>query len=583
MSPNTFTGRPLVTGTATGQLLVTQTPLSFWGGVDPETGRVIDQHHPLNGQSVAGRILAMPAGRGSCSGSGVMLELMLNRVAPAALVFCEPEEILTLGVIVADEMFEQCLPVLQISQQDFAALTANEAARVANGQLFINPEAPKLESAKVEAEPTDTQNQYNPALSLSSTDQAMLAGAHGRATQTALRILLRMAIVQRAKALIDITQTHIDACIYNGPSSLLFAQRLLDWGAAVRVPTTLNAISVDQRQWRVLGVESGIGEPASQLGDVYMAMGAAESYTCAPYQLGSAPAQGEDIGWAESNAVVYANSVIGARTQKYADFMDVCMALTGRAPASGAHVGSERTAMLEIAVEAPINTDDSFWPLLGLRIGELAAHRIPMATGLAHLAPTEDDLKAFSAAFATTSSAPMFHLQGVTPEADAEAQRIAQTAPELPQLSVTPNDLIETRRNITTARDEAIDLICLGNPHFSFTECGTLAMLCRSKTKRENISLIVTLSRAVHQRALQAGLIDTLTAFGVQFIQDTCWCMLGKPIVPVSGHAVMTNSGKFAHYAPGLINRPVYFGSLSECVEAACVATSDDSASHHSA
>ena len=114
----------------------------------------------------------------------------------------------------------------------------------------------------------------------------------------------------------------------------------------MRVPTTLNAISVDYRRWRELGVPQATGERAAALADAYLALGATPSFTCAPYLLESAPAAGEHVGWGESNAVVYANSVLGARTQKYADFLDACVALTGRAPAAGAHLDDGRRATL---------------------------------------------------------------------------------------------------------------------------------------------------------------------------------------------------------------------------------------------
>lgn len=561
MKRATYIGRSLVPGFAHGQLLLTQTPLSFWGGVDPKTGVVIDEHHPLKGECLAGRVLALPASRGSCSGSGVMLELMLNGMAPAGLVCCEAEEILTLGAIIADEMFEQSLPVLQITQIEFKSLSNDQPVSIQGQQLVVHED--ELPVAMRVTPPADEENPVAP-IHLTPNDRSMLSGQAGRATQLAMQVLLRMAEIQRAEALIDVTQVHIDACIYSGPSSLLFAQKLLEWGAGVRVPTTLNAISVDQQQWRALGVMPSLGLPASELADTYMAMGASESFTCAPYQLESAPSRGEDIGWAESNAVVYANSVIGARTQKYADFLDVCIALTGRAPSAGAHLSGARRASLIIDVEAAPKIDETFWPLLGLHVGELAAHHVPMVCGVGHLAPTDDDLKAFSAAFATTSSAAMFHLQGITPEAALDSTPNAQ------RLKVASHELLAVRERINTASTEAIDLICLGNPHFSAAECAKLAQLCEGRSKREDIEVLVTLSRYVYGKALAAGHITALEHFGVRFIRDTCWCMLGTPIVPDSKYAVMTNSGKFAHYAPGLINRPVYFGSLAECVDAVC-------------
>src|SRR5690606_9047296 len=174
-----------------------------------------------------------------------------------------------------------------------------------------------------------------------------------------------------------------------------FARRLVEWGARVRVPTTLNAISVDRRRWRAQGVDAAFGVPAAALADAYLAMGARPSFTCAPYLLDSAPAFGEQIGWAESNAVVYANSVIGARTMKYPDFLDICIALTGRAPRAGCHLDSGRRAALALDVELPEGADDAFWPLLGYACGARSGDAIPLIVGLERSAPAPDDLKAF--------------------------------------------------------------------------------------------------------------------------------------------------------------------------------------------
>src|SRR5262249_11488158 len=139
-----------------------------------------------------------------------------------------------------------------------------------------------------------------------------------------------------------------DGCIYTGPASLRFARRLCDWGGQVKVPTSLNSISVDQRRWKKLGIDPAAGQPASDLADAYVELGARPTFTCAPYLLDTAPAFGEQIVWAESNAVIYANSVLGARTMKYPDYLDICIALTGRAPLTGCHVDADRHATMQI-------------------------------------------------------------------------------------------------------------------------------------------------------------------------------------------------------------------------------------------
>lgn len=568
--PTALTGRSLVAGAAQGALLFADVGLSFWGGVDPFSGEVIDRHHPLSGEHLAGRVLAIPSGRGSCTGSSVLMELISNGHAPAALVLAEADEILTLGVLVAQVIFERSLPVLCIGREAFAALRGKAFARVEDGALSLFQQPP-TDTWQAPASPLPSAAGA-PSIELSELDRALLDGQLGKAAQVAMQIVLRMAELQGAHGLVDVTQAHIDGCIYTGPASLRFAEQLVQWGANVRVPTTLNSISVDQRRWRELGIDPTLGEPASALGDAYMAMGAQLSFTCAPYLLDSAPKAGEQIVWAESNAVVYANSVLGARTLKYPDYLDICIALTGRAPLIGCHLDAQRKAALRVELPDLGELDDAFYPLLGYHIGGLAGSRIPLVLGLEQRTPDLDDLKAFGAAFATTSAAPLFHIAGVTPEAMDPAQVLDPQA-VLPLQRIRLEDLLVSWRELNSARDSRVDVVSLGNPHFSLSEFARLARLCRGRRKHPQVVLAITCGRAVLEQARAAGHIAVIEAFGATLVTDTCWCMLGEPVIPPAATTLMTNSGKYAHYAPGLVGRKVHFASLTECVDAACSAT----------
>ncbi|NBA97139.1 DUF521 domain-containing protein [Pseudomonas sp. R5(2019)] len=553
-------------GRAQGELVYAEVGLSFWGGVEPSTGEVIDRHHPLSGVCLAGKVLAIPSGRGSCTGSSVMLELILNGHAPAGLLLAEPDEILTLGVVVAEVMFGHSLPVVCLGADGFARLQDGAAARLESGQVTVFEQLPAVTWA-----PSDGVDSAAPktSLHLNALDREMLDGRHGKATQVAMQLLMRIAALQGARELVDVTQAHIDGCIYTGHASLRFARKLVEWGAQVRVPTTLNAISVDKRRWRELGVDAALGEPASALGDAYLDMGARVSFTCAPYLLETAPGLGEQIVWAESNAVVYANSVLGARTLKYPDYLDICIALTGRAPLVGSHRDDGRKATVRIDVCKPAGADDAFYPLLGYHVGLLASTEIPVLCGLEQAQPSLDDLKAFGAAFATTSAAPMFHIVGVTPEASSVEQALGGLAPRR-LIEVSRDALARSWAELDSSTEVAVQLVSLGNPHFSLTECARLAQLCAGRRKHPGTALVITLGRDVHERARAAGYVAVLEAFGAQLVTDTCWCMLGEPIVPPGTSTLMTNSGKYAHYAPGLVGRKVHFGSLQNCVQAAC-------------
>ncbi|WP_223528444.1 aconitase X [Pseudomonas sp. GL-R-19] len=568
--PISLTGRSLVAGAAQGALLFADVGLSFWGGVDPCTGEVIDRHHPLSGQHLAGRVLAIPSGRGSCTGSSVLMELISNGHAPAALVLAEADEILTLGVLVAQTIFARSLPVLCIGPEAFAALRGQAFARVENTTLSLFDHLPGDAWQALDSPLPDTDS--TASIRLTEHDRALLDGRHGKAAQMAMQIVLRMAELQGADHLVDVTQAHIDGCIYTGPASLRFARQLVQWGAKVRVPTTLNSISVDPRRWRELGIDPALGEPASALGDAYMAMGAQLSFTCAPYLLDTAPKAGEQIVWAESNAVVYANSVLGARTLKYPDYLDICIALTGRAPLIGCHLDAQRKARLQIELPALGELDDAFYPLLGYHIGALAGSRVPLVLGLEKRKPSLDDLKAFGAAFATTSAAPLFHIAGVTPEAIDPAQVLdADTCIAVEKIRL--EDLLSSWRELNSARDNRVDVVSLGNPHFSLSEFAHLARLCRGRQRHPDVVLAITCGRAVLEQAREAGHIAVIQAFGATLVTDTCWCMLGEPVIPLTAETLMTNSGKYAHYAPGLVGRKVHFASLAECVDAACTAT----------
>ena len=568
--PISLTGRSLVAGAAQGALLFADVGLSFWGGVDPCTGEVIDRHHPLSGQHLAGRVLAIPSGRGSCTGSSVLMELISNGHAPAALVLAEADEILTLGVLVAQTIFARSLPVLCIGREAFAALRGQAFARVENATLSLFDHLPGDAWQALDSPLPDTDSIAS--IRLTEHDRALLDGRHGKAAQMAMQIVLRMAELQGADQLVDVTQAHIDGCIYTGPASLRFARQLVQWGAKVRVPTTLNSISVDQRRWRELGIDPALGEPASALGDAYMAMGAQLSFTCAPYLLDTAPKAGEQIVWAESNAVVYANSVLGARTLKYPDYLDICIALTGRAPLIGCHLDAQRKARLQIELPALGELDDAFYPLLGYHIGALAGSRVPLVLGLEKRKPSLDDLKAFGAAFATTSAAPLFHIAGVTPEAIDPAQ-VLDADISIAVEKIRLKDLLSSWRELNSARDNRVDVVSLGNPHFSLSEFAHLARLCRGRQRHPDVVLAITCGRAVLEQAREAGHIAVIEAFGATLVTDTCWCMLGEPVIPLAAENLMTNSGKYAHYAPGLVGRKVHFASLAECVDAACTAT----------
>lgn len=544
------TATVVLAGAAEGKIIATEEALSFWGGVDPATGRVIDIHHPLRGTELSGAIVLMPGSRGSCTGSGVLLDMALNGTAPAALVFTTDEDVLTLGALVASELFAKSIPVLRLSGPAFQRLARADSARISSSAIVAD-------GFSLDLAPGATH-----PLQLTEADEAMLSGAHGEAVRQAMRIVCAFATHQGAQRLIDITQVHIDGCIYAGRANLTFADHFADLGAKVRVPTTTNAISVDHANWRAQGTPAAFGLPAAKLADAYVRMGCRASFTCSPYLLDSAPRTGESIAWAKSNAVIFANTVIGARTAKHPDFLDLCIALTGRAPLAGVYLDDRRKARRVIDVDWPRHADEIAWPLIGYMAGNISPDRVPLLRGLAATSPTRDDLKALCAAFGTTSAAPMLHIEGITPEAadaaasDADLKRItrADMASAWATLNAGPPD---------------VDLVAFGSPHASLDECRAIAAAFAGRRRRPEISVILTAGRDVIAQARREGTLERLEVSGVRVLPDLCWCSISEPVFPSAARTVMTNSGKYAHYGPGLSGRTVRFGSLADCVKAA--------------
>lgn len=407
-----------------------------------------------------------------------------------------------------------------------------------------------------------------PELSLTSDERAILAGDAGPAAALAMRIVARTAPLYGATSLLAVTRAHIDGCIYEGDAGLAFAERLASLGGQVRVPTSLNVISLDRTHWRELGLASEYADKARRLGQAYLNMGAQPTFTCTPYQTEARPSFGEQIAWSESNAVAFANSVIGARTNRYGDYLDISCALTGRVPAAGLHLSENRvaTAVIQLPVlPAGLPERDDFYPVLGYLIGKLVDDEISVVAGL-DATPSEDQLKALAAATATSGSVALFHLAGITPEAPTVDDALGGRAPAR-TIKLTMDDLRAAKAELTTTSDGSLDVVAFGSPHCSLAECRELSTLMAGQRAAPGIEVFITTSRAVKNLLDRSGDLQQLEAFGARVTADTC--IVVAPLVKKHARALMTNSAKYAHYAPGLVGVQSIFGSTQDCVASA--------------
>lgn len=367
-----------------------------------------------------------------------------------------------------------------------------------------------------------------------------------------------------APALLDISRAHIDGCLYHGLAGLDFAERLVESGATVAVPTTLNISSLD-----LLHPELNQGDPEegrrsrAQM-EAYVAMGCVPTWTCAPYQLPDPPALGEQIAWGESNAIVFANSVLGARTNRYGDFLDICCALTGRAPAVGLHTDEGRRATVQIDVEVPDHwlDEDLLYVGLGHVLGKVTGTEVAVITGLDERAHP-DRLRQLGATAASTGAVGLFHVAGVTPEAATVEEALGGGDP--PHVVPVGRDEIEAALTSLGSSTSPLGAVSVGTPHASLREIETLAAACSGKETQ--VPFYVSTGREVLAAAEQSGAAATVVDFGARFVTDTCTYV--APIMGDVTGAVMTNSGKWAYYAPGNLGVEVVMGSLTDCVESA--------------
>jgi predicted aconitase len=403
---------------------------------------------------------------------------------------------------------------------------------------------------------------------LETRDNDLLAGARGEGAALAMRILVETARLLGAPELIDIGSAHIDGCLYHGESGVLFAEKLVADGARVCVPTTLNVGALDLIHAGRDRMAPEERVKAQRMQSAYVAMGCKPTWTCAPYQAGHRPALGQDVAWGESNAVAFCNSVLGARTNRYGDFLDICAAITGRAPRTGLHVASRRLATVLIdASRVPrlFFKQDIAYPIVGAWLGREVGDDIAALAGLGH--PTEDQLKALGAAAASSGSVGLFHVIGVTPEAATQEMAFGGALPKR-TVRLDLEMLQQARAALSTVNLPAgspIDAVAIGSPHLSAEE---LLQVDRLLGDRQcSVPLYACTGRHALTRIAQDGVDRALSERGVVLIADTC--IVVTPILPSNGGVLVTNSGKFAHYTPANTGYDVVLANLEECIDSA--------------
>jgi predicted aconitase len=377
-----------------------------------------------------------------------------------------------------------------------------------------------------------------------------------------MRLIARAAEVTAARRLIPISSAHVDSCLYHGEASLDFVDRLVDGKARVVVPTTLNVGGTDLLHPELFRGDQRLADRSRTLMERYRQLGARPTFTCAPYQIAEArPALGVNVAWGESNAIAFCNSVLGARTNRYGDFLDIAAAICGRVPEAGFHLDDARRPTLVLAladdVPPPLRDDDALYPILGVVLGRRAGSTVAALAGLP-AGLSEERLKALAAAAASSGAVGMFHVIGTTPEAHL-------VTGEEPVELVSLAELRAVRAELSPAVGTELGAVSLGTPHASRVELERYLAILEGRTVAPSVECLVSTGRDILDASPDLG--ERLAAAGVELLTDTCSYI--APILRATSGAVMTDSGKWAYYAPGNIGAGVVIGSTRECLESA--------------
>lgn len=389
---------------------------------------------------------------------------------------------------------------------------------------------------------------------LTEEQERMLAGEYGEVVERNFRLLVRLGEIYGADRMIPVSSVQVAGVSYKsiGEPGLEFLEDLVSKGAKVTVPTTLNPPGMDLVDWRELGFPEDFAEKQLRIMDAFQKMGIMMTATCTPYLVGNLPRFGEHIAWSESSAVSFANSVIGARTNREGGPSALAAALCGVTPNYGLHLDEKRKPNFLVKVNAELE-DNADFGALGYYIGKIVKDGVPYFKGIKQA--DVDQLKALGAAMAASGAVALYHVEGITPEASQFGTEGLET------IEVGEKEINETYRALNTGADP--DIVILGCPHASLKEIATLA--CKLEGKRLRKPLWICTSRFTKEAATRMGFTEIIEKAGGKVVADTCTVV--SPIERMGYRTTAVNSGKAANYLPGFCKQQVVFGRLDDLLE----------------
>ncbi|MGY5881507.1 MAG: aconitase X catalytic domain-containing protein [Candidatus Thorarchaeota archaeon] len=391
-------------------------------------------------------------------------------------------------------------------------------------------------------------------LTLTTEEKEMLDGKHGKATQKAMEIITTLGEIYGAERLIPVTSVQIAGVSYNnlGEAGLEYLSEMAEDGRA-QVLTTLNPAGMDMLEWKKHGISEDFAANQERVVEAFEKMGVITTCTCTPYLIGNLPHFGEHIAWAESSAVCFANSVIGALTNREGGPSALATALTGKTAEYGFHLEENRMAQVKYDIQVELADTDDFG-LLGQVIGTRTGKTIPYITGIEKA--TTEELKSFCASVATYGGVAIFHMEGITPN--------KTTIPDKTEI-VTKEDLHAARRELDD-EDADIDFISVGCPHASIKEIAEIAKMLDGKKVADGKTVWITTAKPTKDLAIKMGFYDTIENAGAFLVADACCA-----VAPLKGKfsGLMTDSAKACYYARGKNKFKTEIRTVEQCIKEA--------------
>lgn len=394
---------------------------------------------------------------------------------------------------------------------------------------------------------------------LTDEEQKMLDGYYGKAVQKSMKVLVALGKIYGADRMLEVKSVHSPGVSYRvtGDAGLNYVKEASE-EAKFRVPMTLNTIGIDSENWEKMGFPEEFARKQIELSEAYEKMGAIPMNSCTPYLNGHVPMKGEHVAWGESSAIAFVNSVLGARTNREGGPTALAAALTGRVPNYGYHLDENRVGTHLVKVEIPLKTDKDF-AVLGYFAGSIVKTGVPVFEGIEER-PRIEALKALGAALASSGGVALYHIIGITPEAQKKEDVVKS---ELPVLTFGQAEYDKVCEKFS--QTGPIDFVVIGCPHVSIQEMTEVAKLVEGK--KIKTGLWVCTSRMVKELGDKMGITKTIEEAGGEIVCDTCPVLCYT--LPRGYKTVATNSGKMAHYAPGLWNMEPVILNTEECIQVA--------------